>query len=536
MLHTVACVTPSLFWFPGQQLQCGAGAPQGSNLLLLPVLGKRAPVGLQQGEPICGLLARIPANPRPLFVSWPCPCLPAFPPVPWSARCRARANSCSPDAAMLWDGFSLPPCVCSYMWERRARAWQMETSSPRAPSTSTGWNVLALIAGCILQSFASPCCKEAAGRTCTWLQGLVGAPQWMGLGPFTSKGPHHQSKTVWQFCFNPKCWEKNTFHMGVQHEKLVLVAWGGEGERQWHRMNTLLHFLSLAWSKAGWLQFCIFCPLYFQTISVFEERAHILYMSLEKLKFIDDPEVYLRRSVLINNLMKRIHGEIIMQNNWCFSACSFGAASPQEWFVPQDCPYRKRLRMAKEEYEKLHTCCFYQECGSHYLNLPYSVSASTENTSSSSPSSSSSPISLPSCSQQVDYDIGSAPSYRSDEQIPASEIFVTNARPHANQDKAKFTDEKGCEEPERDNVPLNCEPVRGTHAFECKGKFYDYFETGCNDKSDVSESWKKSLRKKESLPSNKMCCSKGSKIWGIFLALSKHVRLSIKFLFWMDFL
>eukprot|EP00075_Anas_platyrhynchos_P019550 XP_027308803.1 SERTA domain-containing protein 4 isoform X1 [Anas platyrhynchos] len=247
-----------------------------------------------------------------------------------------------------------------------------------------------------------------------------------------------------------------------------------------------------------------------KTISVFEERAHILYMSLEKLKFIDDPEVYLRRSVLINNLMKRIHGEIIMQNNWCFSACSFGGASPQEWFVPQDCPYRKRLRMAKEEYEKLHTCCFYQECGSHYLNLPYSVSASTENTSSSS--SSSSPISLPSCSQQVDYDIGSAPTYRSDDQIPANEIFVTNARPHGNQEKAKFADEKGSNEPERDSAPLNCEPVRGTHALECKGKFYDYFETGCNDKSNVSESWKKSLRKKESLPSNKMCCSKGSKI------------------------
>uniref|UniRef100_A0A8C6R4Y8 SERTA domain-containing protein n=2 Tax=Nannospalax galili TaxID=1026970 RepID=A0A8C6R4Y8_NANGA len=52
-----------------------------------------------------------------------------------------------------------------------------------------------------------------------------------------------------------------------------------------------------------------------KTISVFEERAHILYMSLEKLKFIDDPEVYLRRSVLINNLMKRIHGEIVLQNS-----------------------------------------------------------------------------------------------------------------------------------------------------------------------------------------------------------------------------
>lgn len=256
-------------------------------------------------------------------------------------------------------------------------------------------------------------------------------------------------------------------------------------------------------------------------------------MSLEKLKFIDDPEVYLRRSVLINNLMKRIHGEIIMQNNWCFSACSFGGTSPQEWFVPQDCPYRKRLRMAKEEYEKLHTCCFYQECGSHYLNLPYSVNASTENTSSSS-SSSSSPISLPSCSQQVDYDIGSAPSYRSDDHIPANEIFIANARSHGNQEKAKFNDEKGGNEPEQESVALNCEPLRGIHALECKGKCYDYFETGCNDKSNISEPWKKSLRKKESLPSNKICCSKGSKIWGIFLALLKHaqhVHLSIKIIF-----
>ncbi|XP_009072385.1 PREDICTED: LOW QUALITY PROTEIN: SERTA domain-containing protein 4 [Acanthisitta chloris] len=250
-----------------------------------------------------------------------------------------------------------------------------------------------------------------------------------------------------------------------------------------------------------------------KTISVFEERAHILYMSLEKLKFIDDPEVYLRRSVLINNLMKRIHGEIIMQNNWCFSACSLSGTSPQEWFVPQDCPYRKRLRMAKEEYEKLHMCCLYQDCGSHYLNLPYSVNASTESTSSSSSSSSSSPpISLPSCSQQVDYDVGSAPSYRSDDQIPANEIFITNGRSHSNQEKAKFNDEKGGNEPERESVALNCEPVRGTHALECKGKFYEYFETGCNDKSNISESWKKSLRKKESLPSNKMCCNKGSKI------------------------
>ncbi|XP_014377439.2 SERTA domain-containing protein 4 [Alligator sinensis] len=247
-----------------------------------------------------------------------------------------------------------------------------------------------------------------------------------------------------------------------------------------------------------------------KTISVFEERAHILYMSLEKLKFIDDPEVYLRRSVLINNLMKRIHGEIIMQNNWCFSACSFGNTSAQEWFMSQDCPYRKRLRMAKEECEKFHTCCFYQECGSHYLNLPFSVNTNGENSSSSS--SSSSPISLPSCSQQVDYGIGNAPVYRSDDHILANEIFITNARSHGNQEKAKLNDEKGGNETERDGVTLNCEPMKGDLALECKGKFYDYFETGSNDKSNISESWKKSLRKKESLPSNKMCCSKGSKI------------------------
>ncbi|NXF92953.1 SRTD4 protein, partial [Eubucco bourcierii] len=246
-------------------------------------------------------------------------------------------------------------------------------------------------------------------------------------------------------------------------------------------------------------------------ISVFEERAHILYMSLEKLKFIDDPEVYLRRSVLINNLMKRIHGEIVMQNSWCFSTCSFSGSSSQEWFVPQDCPYRKRLRMAKEEPEKLHTCCFYQECGSHYLNLPYSVN--TENTSSSSSSFSSSlPISLPGCSQQVDYDTGSGPSYRSDDQIAANEMFINHGRAHTNQEKAKFNDERGANEPEPEGLALNCEPVKGTHALECKGKFCDCFETGCNDKSNISESWKKSLRKKESLPSNKVCCSKGSKI------------------------
>ncbi|XP_053065095.1 SERTA domain-containing protein 4 isoform X2 [Acinonyx jubatus] len=254
-----------------------------------------------------------------------------------------------------------------------------------------------------------------------------------------------------------------------------------------------------------------------ETISIFEERAHILYMSLEKLKFIDDPEVYLRRSVLINNLMKRIHGEIIMQSNWCFPACSFNGTSAQEWFMAQDCPYRKRPRMAKEECEKFHACCFYQECGGHYLNVPLSVhasvgSASTTVPSSSSSSSSSPPLPLPSCSHQVDFDVGSAPIYKGDGQIPANEIFVTNVRSLGVQEKATLSDEKANHDTNRDGGPISHEPVGSDLAFECKGQFYDYFETAYNEKSNVSESWKKSLRKKEPSPSNKLCCSKGSKI------------------------
>ncbi|ERE72655.1 SERTA domain-containing protein 4 [Cricetulus griseus] len=267
-----------------------------------------------------------------------------------------------------------------------------------------------------------------------------------------------------------------------------------------------------------------------KTISIFEERAHILYMSLEKLRFIDDPEVYLRRSVLINNLMKRIHGEILMQSSWCLPACSLSGASAQEWFLAQDCPYRKRPRVAKEEWEKLHTCCFYQECGGHCLNLPLSVSAgvgspsatatppsssspspsSSSLSSPSSASSSSSPLPLPSCSHHVDFDVGSTPIYKSDGQIPANEIFVTSIRSLGVQEKVKFNGGKVSHDTSRDSDGQ--EPLGNDLDFECKSQFYDYFETGYNEKNHMSESWKKSLRKKELSPSNKLCCGKGSKM------------------------
>uniref|UniRef100_A0A6Q2ZFA3 SERTA domain-containing protein n=1 Tax=Esox lucius TaxID=8010 RepID=A0A6Q2ZFA3_ESOLU len=40
-----------------------------------------------------------------------------------------------------------------------------------------------------------------------------------------------------------------------------------------------------------------------------KDRSCILKLSLEKLRFLEDPEAYLRRSVLINNLLRKIHHE-----------------------------------------------------------------------------------------------------------------------------------------------------------------------------------------------------------------------------------
>ncbi|XP_072351056.1 SERTA domain-containing protein 4-like [Scyliorhinus torazame] len=40
-----------------------------------------------------------------------------------------------------------------------------------------------------------------------------------------------------------------------------------------------------------------------------EDRTCILRLSLEKLRILEDPEIYLRRAVLINNLLRKIHIE-----------------------------------------------------------------------------------------------------------------------------------------------------------------------------------------------------------------------------------
>ncbi|KAE8600576.1 hypothetical protein XENTR_v10013320 [Xenopus tropicalis] len=235
-----------------------------------------------------------------------------------------------------------------------------------------------------------------------------------------------------------------------------------------------------------------------KNVSIFEERAHVLYMSLEKLKFIDDPEVFLRRSVLINNLMKKIHGEILLQNNWCFSACSLGGPAAQEWFVAQDCPYRKRLRVAKEESNSLQTCCFYQECGSHYLNIPFSVSTTGGNPTASS----SSPSSMPGCSHHGDYNAADATFHRSTGQFPSCGGLLTNARPPGNQPKAHLHNENSTDD-KKGGLGAAYDVTNGGSALERRGRFYDFLAAGCNDKSSTSEPWRKSLRKKEVSPGNK---------------------------------
>lgn len=245
-----------------------------------------------------------------------------------------------------------------------------------------------------------------------------------------------------------------------------------------------------------------------KNVSIFEERAHVLYMSLEKLKFIDDPEVFLRRSVLINNLMKRIHGEILLQNNWCFPACSLGGPSAQEWFVPQDCPYRKRLRVAKEENGGLQTCCFYQDCGSHYLNIPFSVGTNVDNGAGSS--SSTSP--LPGPSHHMDFSMGETAFYRNGVQVPSCGGFVTHGPRHqGNSQKSNVQSDSPMEE-KKGVLAFGYDVTNGGSAPDRKGRFYDFLATGCNDKGSVSEPWKKSIRKKEVNPGNKLCHNKGSKM------------------------
>ncbi|XP_051941782.1 SERTA domain-containing protein 4 [Hippocampus zosterae] len=140
---------------------------------------------------------------------------------------------------------------------------------------------------------------------------------------------------------------------------------------------------------------------YCQTVApVLEERAHVLRLSLEKMRFIDDPEVFLRRSVLVNNLLRRLRTDILLQSTeWCFSPNPvFTSFLPQTLnstqqglnrSVPtQMClapqvgpPFRKRFRIVRAGQGDLSDdcaqtcCCIYAAAAAagHYLHLPFSM-------------------------------------------------------------------------------------------------------------------------------------------------------------------
>ncbi|KAM3871387.1 SERTA domain-containing protein 4 [Diretmus argenteus] len=159
---------------------------------------------------------------------------------------------------------------------------------------------------------------------------------------------------------------------------------------------------------------------YCQTVApVLEERAHVLRLSLEKMRFIDDPEAFLRRSVLVNNLLRRLRTEILLQStDWCFPPSPGLAAGPcilppgtnpahqvlhgtvptRLCLAPQSGPpFRKRFRMVRGGTGELRPdcaqtcCCIYAAAAAagHYLHLPFSMYDATLAACPSAPHSSS---------------------------------------------------------------------------------------------------------------------------------------------------
>lgn len=100
--------------------------------------------------------------------------------------------------------------------------------------------------------------------------------------------------------------------------------------------------------------------LAFQHLILPEDRTCILKLSLEKLRFLEDPETYLRRSVLINNLLRKIHLETEKESYEYFkeAPCYKTAYSDA----------RKRLKFMVQE------CCsqslYYEELHSYHI-VPY---------------------------------------------------------------------------------------------------------------------------------------------------------------------
>uniref|UniRef100_A0A8C5MUK6 SERTA domain-containing protein n=1 Tax=Leptobrachium leishanense TaxID=445787 RepID=A0A8C5MUK6_9ANUR len=93
-----------------------------------------------------------------------------------------------------------------------------------------------------------------------------------------------------------------------------------------------------------------------------EDRTCILKLSLEKLRFLEDPEIYLRRSVLINNLLRKIHHEADKENY------EYYKEAPSCKTAYNDS--RKRLKLM------VKGCCsqslYYEELRSYHI-VPFST-------------------------------------------------------------------------------------------------------------------------------------------------------------------
>lgn len=104
-----------------------------------------------------------------------------------------------------------------------------------------------------------------------------------------------------------------------------------------------------------------------------EEHSQVLHLSLDKMRFIDDPEAFLRRSVLINNLLRRLRAEIILQEAWPFVTGPAPVSLTMPVSAHQDQSH-KRLRLLQDDEEEecvAACCCFYE--ASRYMQLPVCV-------------------------------------------------------------------------------------------------------------------------------------------------------------------
>lgn len=93
-----------------------------------------------------------------------------------------------------------------------------------------------------------------------------------------------------------------------------------------------------------------------------EDRTCILKLSLEKLRFLEDPEIYLRRSVLINNLLRKIHLESDKENYEYYK----GTPNNKSPYTDS----RKRVKlMVKGCYSQ---SLYYEELRSYHI-VPYTT-------------------------------------------------------------------------------------------------------------------------------------------------------------------